>query len=74
MGVVRYPFGDIHTLLLGVAYETENKIFIVFPEVSLSLADAASLVIGGIFVKGDVAGTFMSQMKDRIFLKIEYSF
>ena len=74
MGVVRYPFRDIHTLQLGVTYETENKIFIVFPEVSLSLADATSLVIGGIFVKGDTAGTFMSQMKDKIFLKLEYSF
>ena len=74
MTVLRYPLRDIHTLQLGVAYETENKIFIVFPEVNLSLADATSLVLGGIFVKGDTAGTFMSQIKDKIFLKLEYSF
>ena len=74
MAVLRYPFRDIHTLQLGMAYEIENKILIVFPEVTLSLADAVSLVLSGVVVKGDVAGTIMSQMKDRIFLKCEYSF
>ena len=74
MGVARYPFRDIHTLQFGMAYETGNEIFIIYPEVTFSLADAVSLVLSGIFVEGDVAGTFMSQLKDRIFVKLEYSF
>jgi hypothetical protein len=74
MAVLRYPFRDIHTLQLGMAYEIENEIFVVFPEVTLSQADAVSLVLSGIFVEGDIAGTFMNQLKERLFLKLEYSF
>ena len=74
MSVLRYPFRDIHMLQLGMAYETENEILIGFPEVTLSLADAASLVLSGVFVEGDVADTFLSQIKNRLFVKLEYSF
>lgn len=74
MSVLRYPFRDIHTLQFGMAYETNNEIFIVYPEVTFSLADAASLVLSAILIEGDLEGTFLSQMKDRIFLKVEYSF
>ncbi len=74
MSVLRYPFRDIHTLQFGMAYETKNEILIGFPEVTLSLADAVSLALSCVFVEGDVKGTFMSQMKDRIFLKVKYSF
>jgi len=74
MTVLRYPFRDIHTLQLGMAYEIENEILIIFPEVTVSLSDATSLVLSGTFVRGDVAGTIMSQMKDRAFIKLEYSF
>lgn len=74
MSVLRYPFRNIHTLQFGMAYETENEIFIFYPEVTLSLADAVSLVLSAIFIEGNLEGTFLSQMKDRIFLKVEYSF
>ena len=74
MAVLRHPFRDIHTLQLGMAYEIENEILIIFPEVTVSFSDATSLVLSGAFVKGDVAGTIMSQMKDRVFIKLEYSF
>jgi hypothetical protein len=74
MAVLRYPFMDIHTLQLGMAYEIENEILIGFPEITLSLADAASFVISGIFVNGDVTGTLMSGLKHGIILKLEYSF
>ena len=74
MAVLRYPFRDIHTLLFGMAYGIENEIFIVFPEMTLSLADVASFSISTILTKGNLAGTFMSQLKDRIFVKLEYSF
>lgn len=74
MGVLRYPFMDIHELQFGMAYETENKIFIFFPEVTLSLTDAASLAISSVFYKGDTAGSFISQIKDMISVELEYSF
>ncbi|MBM3240125.1 hypothetical protein FJZ31_27895 [Candidatus Poribacteria bacterium] len=74
MAVSRYPFRDVHTLQLGMAYETSNEILIVFPEVTLSPADSYSVILSAVKVFGDVTGTFMSQMKDRIFLKVEYSF
>lgn len=74
MAVLRYPFRDIHTFQLGMAYETENEIFIAFPEVTLSLSDAASLVVTAFFLDGDLEEAFLSEMKDRIFVKIEYNF
>ena len=74
MSVARCPFRDIHTLQLGMAYETENEVFVLFPEVTLSQADAVSLTLSGIFMDGDVSGTFMNQLKERLFLKLEYSF
>jgi hypothetical protein len=74
MTVLRYPFLDIHTLQLGMAYETENNIIIIYPEATYSLADAANIVLSGIFVQGEAAGTFMSGLKDKIYFKVEYSF
>lgn len=74
MAVLRFPFMDIHTLQLGAAYETENSILIIYPEIKISLSDAASLILSGIYVNGDVAETFMSQLKNRIFIKLEYTF
>ena len=74
MAVARYPFRDIHTLQFGMAYENENEIFIIYPEVTLSLADAASLVLSAILIDGDLDVTFLSEKKDRIFVKVEYSF
>ena len=74
MYVLRYPFRDIHTLQFGMAYEPDNEIYIVYPEVNLSLADAVSLVLSCAYVEGDIEGTFMSQMKDRFFITCEYSF
>lgn len=74
MTVLRYPFRDIHELQIGMAYEIEHEILIVYPEVTFSLADAASLVLTGVFIEGDVAGTSMSRMKDKILVKLEYCF
>ena len=74
MTVWRYPFPDIHTLQLGMAYETENNIIIIYPEATYSLADAANIVLSGIFIQGEAAGTFMSGLQDKIYLKVEYSF
>jgi len=74
MTVLRYPFLDIHTLQLGMAYETENEIFILYPEVTYSLADAANIVLSGIFVLGEATGTLISELKDKIYFKVEYSF
>lgn len=53
---------------LAMTAMTENS------EVTLSLADAISLVLTGVFVEDDVAGTLMSQMKDRILVRLEYCF
>ncbi|MCK5242655.1 hypothetical protein KAR34_09405 [bacterium] len=74
MTVLRHPFLDIHTLQLGMAYEITNEIFILYPEMTCSIVDAANIVLSGIFVQGEAAGTFMSGLKDKIYLKVEYGF
>jgi len=74
MAVLRGPYRDIHTLQLGMAYEADKAIIIIFPEVTISLSDMTSLVLSGISVKGDVSGTFISQLKDKFIIRLEYSF
>ena len=74
MNVLRYPFLDIHELQLGMLYEIENEVLAIFPELNFSLAEDVSLILSGIFIEGDVEGTFLEQMKDKIFLKVEYCF
>ena len=74
MNVLRYPFRDIHTLQLGMFYEIENEVLAFFPEFNFSLAEDVSLILSGIFIEGDASETFLGQMKDKIFLKVEYCF
>ncbi|MCK4235194.1 hypothetical protein KAX75_12255 [candidate division WOR-3 bacterium] len=74
MTVVRYPFWDVHTLQLGLAYETENEIFITFPEITLSLADAVSLKIGGMYISEQEKGSLLNQIKNMLFLELTYCF
>ena len=74
MSVLRYPFLDIHQLQFGMLYEIENEVFAIFPELNISLAEDVSLIFSGIFIKGDSEGTFLGQMKEMIFLKVEYCF
>ena len=64
----------IESFQIGVAYEFDNEFAIVYPELSFSFGDAISLVLSGIANKGDAAGTFMGQIKDKILVKLEYSF
>ncbi|MCK4575188.1 hypothetical protein KAU34_02130 [candidate division WOR-3 bacterium] len=74
MAALRYPFLDIHTLQSGMAYETENNIFIVYPELTLSLADATSLKIGGMYITEQEKGSLLNQIKNMLFLELTYCF
>lgn len=74
IAVLRYPFMDIHTLQLGMAYETESEVFIVFPEINISLADATSLKIGGIYISEQAGGSLLSQIKNMALIELEYYF
>ncbi|MCK4396734.1 hypothetical protein KAW96_09095 [candidate division WOR-3 bacterium] len=74
MAVLRHPFRDIHTFQLGLAYKTENEIFIAFPEITLSLADATSLKIGAIYINEQVASSLLSQIKNMALIELEYYF
>jgi hypothetical protein len=74
MAVARYPFLDVHTLQFGVAYEMESELYIVFPEITLSLSDAASLKMGGIYVSEQGTGSLSSQIRNRAFVELEYCF
>ena len=76
MSVLRYAFSFpvIESFQIGVAYEFDNEFVIVYPELSFSFGDAISLVLSGIATKGDAEGTFMGQIKDKILVKLKYSF
>ncbi len=74
MSVLRYPFRDIHTLQFGMLYEIENEVFAFFPELNFSLAEDVSLIFSGIFMEGDAEETIFSQMKEKIFIEMEYCF
>ncbi len=74
MSVLRYPIMDLHTLQLGFACEPEKKIYVFYPEVTLSPDDALSIALSGIYVNGDTEETFMSFIRNRIFIKLEYFF
>lgn len=74
MTVLRYPFRDIHTLQLGIAYEAENEVFIIFPEITLSLADATFLKFGGIYINKEMPGTLLGQIKKTVLVEINHYF
>ncbi len=74
MNVLRYPFRDIHTFQLGMLYEIENEVLAFFPEFNFSLAEDVSLIFSSIFIEGDAEGTFLNQMKEKIFFEMEYCF
>ena len=74
MNVLRYPFRDVHTFQFGMLYEIENEVLAVFPELNFSLAEDFSLIFSGIFIEGESTGTFLKQMKEKIFIEVEYCF
>lgn len=74
MTVMRYPFRDIHTLQLGMVYSLENEAFVVFPEVTISLANALSLVLKGAYINGDTKDTIFEQLTEQASLQLKYSF
>jgi len=74
MSIAKQSFWDIHTIQIGMIYETENRVFIANPELKFSLSDAASLVLSAMFIDGSSENMLLSQMKDKIFFEINYVF
>jgi len=75
MAVLRYPStSETHTTQLTLAYNPKNDLFIVFPELSWSLADGISLKLGFLYIKGNLTNALFGQVKNQALFQINYNF
>lgn len=74
MGLARYPVLENDTLELGLGYEPKDRTYIVFPQGILSLADALSIKLGGVWIRRKSKEGILSQLKSAVILELRYSF